>query len=196
MSQQLVALVNSFHAFEQENPQGEIADFCRYYLAKQDLEATPQLNSPHQHIPLDGRLGKILGRLSRFSIHYAKRKLAEIHLQNVEDFGYLATLHDLGTPKKSELITAMLSDFTTGIEVIKRLQKLGFVEEFPDEHDKRSKRLAITPEGEETLRHSYPIMQGVGRSVFSVLSADEKAILLQLVEKLDRYHTEMYVKGR
>lgn len=199
---QLVALVNLFHAYEQENPDHTIADFCRFYLAneseqksKQHLSTSIQWVS-NQFLPINGLLGRALGRLSGFTSFYWKKALENTELSSPEDFAYLAATTELGNPTKSELIHYCLSEFPTGIEVIKRLVKKALLREYPDAYDKRSKRIEITPQGLETLRTLAGKIFRIGDVLFDPITEPEKEIVLQILNKMEKAHSQKYVERR
>jgi MarR family transcriptional regulator, lower aerobic nicotinate degradation pathway regulator len=186
----IVELVNRWDAFAQENADASIADFCRFYLASE--ENAKHSSDTYPDIPIESRLGRTFGRMSRFSSFYAKKALASVGINNIEDFGYLMALREMGSPRKSQLIQSSLSDFTTGIEVINRLIRMGLMEEFPDPDDRRSKRLKLTEKGLEVSDASLPVMHIMGKMVFSSLSREEQDILFQIILKLDRVHSDRY----
>jgi MarR family transcriptional regulator, lower aerobic nicotinate degradation pathway regulator len=199
----IVELVNLFHQYQQDQPNAEISDFCQDYLLKQDI--SKRLESPcdtgdfsHQYADevIDMRLGGVLGRLSRFGLVYSRKAFQELEVNNLEDFVYLKVLENIGgTPKKSELINYCLSEFSSGIEIIKRLVALGLLEEFPDEDDKRSKRLKMTDKGREVLAETMLKMEDVSKLVYLPLSEDEKEIVLRIMQKLDRLHMGLHIQG-
>ena len=60
---EIVDLVNKFDKFQKKHAKGDIADFCRYYLAKQaDKHKDVQLVGPQPPTP-QGQLVKLMGRL-------------------------------------------------------------------------------------------------------------------------------------
>jgi DNA-binding MarR family transcriptional regulator len=199
----IVELVNLFHQYQQNHPTAEISDFCQDYLLKQDI--SKRLESPcetsdfsHRYADevLDMRLGGVLGRLSRFGLVYSRKAFQALEVNNLEDFVYLKVLENIGgTPKKSELINYCLSEFSSGIEIIKRLVALGLVAEFPDEDDKRSKRLKMTEKGSGVLAETMKKMEDVSKLVYMPLSTDEKEIVLRIMQKLDRLHMGLHIQG-
>ncbi|NJO02322.1 MAG: winged helix DNA-binding protein [Bacteroidia bacterium] len=194
----LVELVNRWHTYESSNPGVEIADFCRYYLAqqKQIPLSDSGLLPEEADMSLESELARAVGRLTRFSYFYSKKALAELNLNNLEDFLYLLSVQMMGTPRKSELIRNHLSEFTSGIEVIKRLTRLELLYEFQDPDDKRSKRLRITEKGQQILRECFPPMEKVAHLVFGFLTEDEKHIVLHLLDKLDHIHSDLHPQIR
>lgn len=192
MSKQLIDLVNQWDAYEDARERTSLPDFCLWYLANQ----VPEPSYPDDlfdQSPINGLLGKLMGRVSQYDHHYSKRALQTLGLNNVDDIMYLHVIRYLGgAPRKSELIKAMLSEFPSGIEIIRRLTKMGLIEEMPDEQDKRSKRVRLTKPGEEQLNASYAYLHRAGVLMYDPLSPAEKQLLLQLLERLDTFHTEHY----
>jgi MarR family transcriptional regulator, lower aerobic nicotinate degradation pathway regulator len=184
----IVELVNTFAKYEEQNPDISIEDFCVQYLTENLALKENQLFE----IPINGELGALVGRLGAYAGMYSKKALTKLNLNNVEDWVYLIMLNEMGTPRKSELIYQMLSEFPSGIDVIKRLLNSGFAEEFPDEIDKRSKRVKITPSGLEVVQRGFPEMQKVGEMAFGKLSEVEKQILVNILRKLEHFHDKHY----
>jgi DNA-binding MarR family transcriptional regulator len=190
MSNRIVELVNLWAQYEAESPDLSIEDFCIRYL----LEAEAEAHHPSDAlgIPLDGQILALLGRLNKYAGHYSKKALKSVDLNNQEDWLYLIALVDGKTPKKSELIHEMLSEFPTGIEVINRLLKAGLITQFPDPEDKRSKRIKISREGMQVLAESLDSMNDLGRMAFDQLTGLQKSMLLKLLKQLDEHHYRHY----
>ncbi|TAH21020.1 MAG: MarR family transcriptional regulator [Cytophagales bacterium] len=190
MKNRLIELVNIWGEYEEKNPNLTIEEFCVSYLA----ENAPQTihESDDKNIPINGQLAALVGKLNKYASLYCKKALAYVGLDNIEDWIYLISLHEMGTPKKSELIYEMLSEFPSGIDVIKRLVKAALVEEFPDEQDKRSKRLKITQKGIAVLYESFPYMNKVGSMAFDTMTEGEKTMVLNVLKRLDNFHAGHY----
>jgi DNA-binding MarR family transcriptional regulator len=138
------------------------------------------------------RLAALIGRLERFASMYTKKALADSPIDNTDDIIYLMVLAAMGTPRKSELIAENLSEFSTGVEVIRRLVNAGYVEEFPDPDDRRSKRVKITPQGKAIVQQTYPNLERAAQIATSSLREDDMDLLLQMLSRLDLHHTEVY----
>ncbi len=192
MSKKIVELVNLWSKYEDENPEMSIADFCVKYLAENSTQSLEEWHS----VPVNGQLAGLLGRLVKYSNLYSKKALNHFPLNNIEDWIYLISLMDLKTPKKSELIYEMLSEFPSGIDIIKRLIASDLVEEFPDENDKRSKRVKITEKGLQVLAESMPYMDKVGKMAFDTLTPSEKTMIVNILKRLDSFHNEHFKNVR
>jgi DNA-binding PadR family transcriptional regulator len=90
----------------------------------------------------------------------------------------------------------MLSEFASGIDIINRLLKMGLCEEFPDENDKRAKRVRITPDGMEALQEASPIMAQISKIAFNELTETEKKMIAHILRRADRFHSEHYADFR
>ena len=190
MKNRVVELVNLWAEYEAKNPNLTIEEFCVSYLAEHGQK--PSHEADAQEIPVNGQLAALIGRLNKYASMYCKKALAHVGMDNIEDWIYLISLHEMGTPKKSELIYEMVSEFPSGIDIIKRLVKSELVEEFPDGQDKRSKRLKITQRGVAVLFESFPYMNKVGSMAFDTLSEAEKTMILNILKRLDNFHTLHY----
>ncbi|WP_080055921.1 MarR family winged helix-turn-helix transcriptional regulator [Spirosoma aerolatum] len=211
----LIDLVNSWATYSEVTPNADLGGFCLHYLTEHahqpmvneqqpvmainELNYRQQANSinpPFMQIRPESRLAALVGRLSKYSYFYSKKAMQPLQFKGIDDPVYLLVLMKMGTPKKSELIYEMMSEFASGIDIVNRLVSMGLIEEFPDEEDRRSKRLRITLKGIEALHECFPVMNKVADVAFSSLTEGEKALLVQLLDKLDRYHAEHYRQSR
>lgn len=196
MSQKIVELVNLWARYEAERPDLSIEDFCVQVLAERAQAAIHDEKvfdyAWTAEELLNGRLGRMLGRLAKYVNIYSKKAFADADLNNVEDVVYLGVLQMMGNPRKTDLINAMLSEFPSGIDIIKRLLRLELVTETPDLEDKRSKRLHLTDKGRLCLHDSFPLINRVSEMAFTTLNTAEKMLLLQLLGRLEDFHDQRY----
>ena len=97
---------------------------------------------------------------------------------------------------KTELINKNVHEKTTGMEIIKRLLRMGLISQFDDDLDKRSQRVAITEKGKYTIFSILDKMEDVSKIVSGNLSDLEKHTLKQLLEKLDHFHYDIFINDR
>jgi hypothetical protein len=186
----IVELVNLWDKYDNGPEELTIHDFCIKYLS--EFHQNEEHESDNYGMPVQSRMAGLLLRMGKFATHYSKKALKDSALNNTEDWFYLIGLIDGKTPKKSEYIHEMLSEFPSGIEVINRLLKLGMIEEIPDLMDKRSKRIKITNSGLGLLYSTLPKMNKIGDMAFDRLDNIEKSILLNLLKKLETHHNKHY----
>lgn len=130
-------------------------------------------------------IARNLSLLHRYSRSYIKAALsASAYLQTEEEYTYLVTL--LAHPRltKTELHTLNGMEKTSGAEIIRRLKKYGLLCEEPDERDKRSVCVSITPEGRAELMKVFPRLRTAADIVSAPLQPDQQNSLLFLLRHL------------
>ncbi len=191
MSDKIVELVNLWHAFEKENPKAEIQDFCKSYLLGMNETKQPPIKFTKEN-PKSKVLGRALNRLSKMAVFYSRKNLVELELKTLEDFIFLRNLDELGPVTKKQLIDAHITEYTSGIEIIKRLIQLGLVKEKENPEDKRATMIFMTAKGKTVMQKCYPYMQQIGSVIFGPLTDEESNLLAHLLTKLDMVHTNLY----
>lgn len=189
-SKKVVELVNKWADFEAHYPQAGIEQFCHWVLHSGKNTGAPK--EQERGYSNNGYSAQLLSRLARYAHIYSKDILEPHGIESVYEFGFMMTVLIEGKPKKSELIEKQLTGFTSGIGIINRLLKRGLLAELPDENDKRTKRISITPRGFATLQACIPDMEKLSGIVFSPLTEDEKSLLLAIMQKLDAVHALAY----
>jgi MarR family transcriptional regulator, lower aerobic nicotinate degradation pathway regulator len=214
--QKLWEVVQLWDKYESESATPSVGDFGNWlvasHLANDDdvrepdvavrvdgvqfpLRQLPQIGDVYDEnepdaIPIEAVILTLIRRLYRFSTIYSKKALAEFELGSNEDYVYLLSLfYDMREPRKSELVEAHLSEFSSGIEVIKRLIKTGLVEEFDDTGDRRSKRVKITEKGREVMLKSMLPLKDILATLFAGMRRAEKNHLAKLMLSMDERHT-------
>jgi len=200
MSDKIVELVNTWHQFEKKNPKASIEDFCQHFLdqqkpAKKEKPVKQEKQQMYNGVPINKVIGKAFGRVSRMGFFYGKRVLSDQEL-NLDEFMYLEGVRNTGTPTKKELIELHVNEYSSGVEIIKRLVKMKLLDEFPDEQDRRSSRVKLTKKGIKTLDDCYPNMQQLGSIMYDPLSPEEKEQFAYLITKLDNIHYTAYISSK
>lgn len=197
-SHPVIELVKAYERFEQEHPKGDLEAFCRDFLRRShpvradERRAAPVSPADETRSQPEESLGMYIGRLYKFTLFYARKAMTDMPLDNVEDFGFLATLHFGGEMRKSELIQHNLTEFTTGTNVISRLLRKGIIDELPDPTDARSKRVRINAAGEALLGECLPPMWHIEHLLFGMLSEEEKGQARDVLRKVERFHTARF----
>lgn len=215
--QNVIDLINHWAAYSAATPNADLAGFCLHYLTQQAQHAevpvpvvddqgrinqqwteslTGEVTWSMVPIRPEARLGALVGRLSKYAYFYSKKAMQDLDVKGLDDPIYLLVVIQMGTPKKSEVIYEMMAEFASGIDVINRLIKQELIEEFPDEQDRRSKRLRITQKGLTFIQACFPVMNKVADVAYSSLTEGEKVLLVQILDKLDRYHANHYKQSR
>jgi DNA-binding MarR family transcriptional regulator len=135
----------------------------------------------------------LLALMYRYARSYIKKALRNSPFQTADEFSYLITLMTFKSLTKSELINKQVMEKTSGTEVIKRLVNHGFINEFNDPSDKRSKRVAITGSGKRAIFDILPAMNTVSGIIAGNLARNEINTLAYLLKKLDYFHNDIYL---
>lgn len=144
----------------------------------------------------DTAITMLISYLYRYTKNYSKKALEDTPLSTFDDFAFLATLSYSGSLTKTELIQMHLLEITSGIEIIKRLSKYGYLTAFQDPNDKRSKRVKLTPKGRNVLEEVMEKMDQAAFIFSGKLSLRERADLLPVMHKLHDFHSEIFRRDR
>ena len=102
----VIELVKAWEVFENENPTGNLEEFCQDYLRKQQLAKFKSVDEGYIHHtggrvakPSNG-LGKALVRVQKYLHFYIKKTMQNLPIDNIEDFAYLT---DVKTIEQTEI---------------------------------------------------------------------------------------------
>lgn len=138
----------------------------------------------------EANIARHLSLLHRYSRTYIKKALqASDLLQTEEEYTYLVCLMGREGLTKSELNHLNGLEKTTGSEVMRRLRKHGLIEEHPDERDKRSIRVYITPQGRAELGKVFPRLHIAAKMLSAPLEERQMSTLHFLLERLVEQHS-------
>lgn len=191
-----VELVKLWGSFEQQYPEGSLDDFFRYQLAlKMKEEKSAALDG--KLIPdINGKLVILLRRIGRFHIAYSNKALEGTELDQIEEFGILVTIHNMGNPIKSEAIYNNIIELSSGTNMLIRMKKKGLVSEYDDNEDKRVKRLEVTKKGEKTLQIAKDQVLKVAYMMVQDLSDEDKQLCMDLLEPINKRFSGLYQKQK
>jgi DNA-binding MarR family transcriptional regulator len=184
-----VKLVNAWAAYEEQHPGAQLEDFCRYHLT-QEREADadrrrplfggdPMPPSPHLV------LGKLMGHLTKLYSFYVSLAIKHVGIRREEDFYFLNYIRRLQNPRKTEVIYAYFMELTTGLSILNGLKESGLIEEVDDPDDKRSKRVSLTPAGEQVLFDCYKQFSKVGNMLFKEMPEEDSRLCIQLLQGIE-----------
>ena len=158
----LTQLIEYVELFETAFPEAEelhLASFITFVQSLLEDHKAEQSQRPSlgQAMPLEVDIARHLALLQRYSKSYTKRALAASDtLQSEEEYSYLVSLISGAALTKTELNTLNALEKTSGSEIIRRLVQKGLATEQPDERDRRSVLVSITPRGRAELQKVFP----------------------------------------
>lgn len=191
----LIEILPYLEQFEKKGDGETVKDFISW------MQGTPILDESVgskrlKSVPLQGNINaqicQLIALMYKYTRFYYKKGFKNSLLQTSEDFGFLATLATFGDLRKNKLIQKNTSEFTSGMEVIRRLERNELIESFPDPEDKRAKRVKITAKGQEVFFSALPILQQIGAIATGELTDVEKQQLFELLNKLNYFHNPIF----
>ncbi len=148
--------------------------------------ASEQINTSVAN--LDNGIGILNGLMFRYGRMYAKIALEKATTLSLEEFIFLATLSSFNSLTKTELVTTVVFEKSTGIEIIKRLVATKLMTEEINPNDKRSKLLKVTIKGQKTLHIAINQMSIISKEITATLDLSEKKALHYILSKLEKHH--------
>jgi len=187
-----VELITKWGAFDARHPESSIEDFCRHYLSEKATATNDQKSGWAGSVSIDFALMRLIGRMYKLHSFYASRAMAGTDISSSEEFSLLNAIDGLGEPRKKDAITRALFEQSTGSDMLNRLKKIGYISEYPDAEDGRSRRIKITPKGYKALKACRRSMEQLAGMQFHDLTADEKKICLQLLGGIDQKYSSLW----
>ncbi|SHN09818.1 MarR family winged helix-turn-helix transcriptional regulator [Actinacidiphila paucisporea] len=142
-----------------------------------------------QHPGLDTSPIAVIARLGRLHA-YVDAGLHAVFAQyglTRQSWDVLAGLGRVGPPHRltpTQLHQALMRTAGAITHTLHRLEYAGLVERVPDENDRRSLLVALTPAGQALLAQVAPLHLANERRMLDVLSPDEQATLAGLLRTL------------
>jgi DNA-binding MarR family transcriptional regulator len=191
-----VELVKQWGEYEQRHPDSSLEDFFRYRLSEV-VEPRKEPPVEDKFIPdLNGKLIILLRRIGKFHMAYSNKALEGTGIDQIEEFGILVTIYNLGNPIKSEAIYNNIIELSSGSNMLIRMKKRGLVTEYTDKDDKRVKRLAVTAKGEKALIQAKTLVLKVAHMMVHDMSDHDKQLCIQLLKPIDKRFSGMYQKQK
>lgn len=170
-----------------------IDDFLAWMQKQRETEVSLEEAEAQQ---LNGHISRHIGELYKHAKGYMKKAFSDTPFVSADDFAYLATLMREGSMRKTELIYENIGEVSPGMEVIKRLLKNGFIRDFPDPDDKRSRRVELTEAGKKAFFDLLQKMNVAGDIIVGDLSVSERLQLLSMLKRLRRFHRDIFEESR
>jgi DNA-binding MarR family transcriptional regulator len=198
-------LTNIIEAFKQyqlsipNNKKTSLVDFSTW-ITRQEYQKLSSANLNMLDIigenDVEIELGKLIIFMNRYTRLLIKKGLSDFPQLINEDVTYVYAMMEDESLTKTQLIDKNIHEKPTGLEVIKRLIKNGYVEESADEKDKRSKRVTLTEKGKQIFFGTIPQMRKVSKIVCGKLTSNEKKQLFTLLKKLEDFHNPIFLEER
>lgn len=193
----IAELIGYLKKFENEMGQEpkNVKDFT-IWLNQFVFEQQHPLESSHEESDIDMELTFLLIMQSKHYKMYCKEALVSTDINSPDEYSFLYHLSLVDSFRKMELINIHVLEAPSGIEVIKRLLKKNFIEEFDDKEDKRAKRVRITEKGRQETDNIEPQMKEVYLKMAAQMSFKEKNYFISFLRKINDYHQSQKEKKK
>lgn len=157
--------------------------------------AEPEWEGKENGRTAESFISTLLVHLNRYAKNYSKSAIANSDFHTQDEFSYMINLKAFGSMTKTELIKKNIHDKSSGILIINRLIKQGWIEQTNSEIDKRSKVLHITEEGRSALDNQMERIRHATQIVSGDLTHTEKMELIRILIKLDKFHQPIFSRN-
>ncbi len=190
-----IPLINQWEAFLKTEQGTGVEDFARYILNR--AEKTDEINAnkidglppkSEDYPYLTAEAGQAIFRLYKFARMYSRPIMADVGLNSFDEFSIMTTLLNEQETAKKYLIEKNLIEFTTGMDMLKRMFKQKLIQERVNPDDKREKLVSLSEHGRRVL---FKILEGFQtmEDVLGDLNKKEREETIHYLERLDRYHS-------
>lgn len=190
---ELVKLITAWEAYSKKHATLSATEFCMYFLAK---ESNNQLFSGLTPPDLDTVFAKLIGRLAGMQTVYLKMALQEIPGFELEWFYFLNSIYQLKEVKKTQVIQYNFTEQTTGIDILNKLAKLGYLAERVDPEDKRAKLVSITKAGEKILFKIYQLLYKPTLLMYHGIEDKDKQVVINILKDTEHLHQQLLSGAR
>ncbi len=158
-------------------PQGDTDGFIEW------LSLSKKLQKHHNKVENSVLISSLIGTSSNVKSQ-TKEIVKNLNLHSIDDFYYLKEVEKQKKIAKGVLINELHHETPTGSEIIKRLIKIGLLNEEVDSGDKRVKLVSLTPQAQTLLAILTTQLSLKFSEILQQVSEDDKAMLVMLLRKL------------
>lgn len=193
----IVELISEWDSYQETHSDASVADFCKYYLAMVETKgATERLFSGIEPPDLTSTVGKLIGRLGAIMSTYFRLALKEGEEMELDGFYCLNAIFHQGEARKIDIISYNFLEQTTGIDLLNRLKKAGYISERTDPSDKRAKLVRLTDAGKQLLFSVYERLYTPAYLLFGEVSQIDIHLIINLLGPLESKHGKFLAENR
>ncbi|HLN73478.1 MAG: MarR family winged helix-turn-helix transcriptional regulator [Methylococcaceae bacterium] len=203
----LKQLIDLWEEYEDNSVQTSLRDFAGWLNGK--VEEKPVKNEKAAYVRLsnppalyvqtlnnfdDNTLFlEYISRIARFHEFYTRKFLEGLPINSRLEFQFLQTVHILQQAKKTDLINLLLVEYTTGMDIIKRLINNGLFVETQNENDKRVKLLELTGDGKKLLSVAEKRLKEERNMFLECISMNKWKKTMPYLQELAEFHNSIYI---
>lgn len=185
---ELVKLISAWEEYAKKHTSVSATAFCMDFLAR---ESNNQLFGGLTPPDLDTVFAKLIGRLAGMQTFYSKMALEAIPGFELEWFYFLNSIYHLKEVKKTQIIQYNFTEQTTGIDMLNKLKKLGYITERRDPDDKRAKLVSLTSAGKKILSRIYLPLSKPALLMYNGIDQKDKQVVINILKNTEQKHQEI-----
>lgn len=178
----LKAIIEFVEEYQESHTSPKVEDFMIWLNTRLFSTEKSQQHTAHDELLIAFKLMHLNKELKK----QTKSIFLASNVSSIDEYSFLLHLDHKESFRKMEIVELHNLEAPTGIEIIKRLLKSGFIEEFPDKDDRRAKRIKITEQGIEELKAIKPQIDLVFNKFSEPLNLSEKIKISGILDKLIR----------
>jgi DNA-binding MarR family transcriptional regulator len=192
----IIEVLQLWAEYEKAHPNCEFEDFCRFYLAKPEIKAFKPPKSGPSPVDADGMFLMTVSRTTLAFWGYMRIALKETPMPSLESLMVCAALNSLGESRKIDIINYSMLEVSTGMDIINRLIRKGFIHQRTDPNDKRSRLLTLSEPGKNVLFGSFKKAALVREILLNDVPEDDKRLVTQILYPIQEKHSKLSVESK
>ncbi|MEM8967041.1 MAG: hypothetical protein AAGE93_11535 [Bacteroidota bacterium] len=193
---QAIRILELLRHFSDDHPNGSIKEFAQWIIGSSHTENSEQFPNVNETPPDNNYAAYLVGRLSRYTSLWGKKMFKNALLRSIDEYGVLKLVQLHPGSRKSDIVYKAMLEPTTSFEIVKRLHKMGYLYDKPDQKDLRTKQVFITEEGQKAIAQIDDQLAKVSDLLLGDLDDNEVRRLTELLIKLDQFHQKIYFESR
>lgn len=197
---ELLDLAERFDIENANNSYSNDIEGFKVWISETQSDNNFATSEPNWEGKMNGRspesaISTLLVHLNRYAKSYSKSAISDSDFHTQDEFSYLINLKAFGNMTKMELIKKNIHDKSSGMLIINRLIRQGWIKQSDSATDRRSKILTVTEQGKNALENQMEKIRSATNIVSGILSHKEKMELIRILSKLDQYHQPIFAKN-
>ncbi|HBH07403.1 MAG TPA: hypothetical protein DDX92_12460 [Flavobacteriales bacterium] len=176
----LKRIIKLVEAYQEDHSSMKIEDFTIWLNNHLFSAIESSADAAHEELLLAFKLMFLNKELKK----QTKSIFSKSSVSSIDEYSFLLHLDYQESFRKMEIVEIHNLEAPTGIEIIRRLLRNNFIEEFPDKEDRRAKRIKITKKGAAELRTIKPKIDEIFSRFSEPLNLNEKIQFSGILNKL------------
>ena len=189
----VIELVSSYEAYLKEDHPDDLYLFSEWLKQRMAEERAYLTNDKFvDEAGVNAMTGYLLGGIASYLDIWVKLTFSDTPLTSLYDFGIIKAVQRYRNPTKKKIASEIITDYSSCIEMIKRLVKNGYLTEKEDEKDKRTKLVRLTKKGKDLIKVIDIKMKHLSDLIAGDLPETDKISLIHICKKLNLFHEQLY----